>query len=128
VSRWKVIRYPKAHSVPRVLRELRVQNAEIEPYDRPTKRSECPTERPCPFVSCRYHLAIDVTRAGGIKFNFPDLSLDEMQETCALDVAGDGENTTQRIADLLNVERQRIDHMIEQTTASLTEKFEEHDT
>ena len=53
---------------------------------RPKKREECiGGERPCPFVSCKHHLFLDVSaRTGAIKLNFPDLEVWDMQETCAL--------------------------------------------
>lgn len=56
---------------------------------RPRTRGECEGgERPCPFVSCRHHLYLDVNpRTGAIKMNFPHLQVWEMTETCALDLA-----------------------------------------
>ncbi len=39
---------------------------------RPKWRSDCEGgPRPCPWTTCRYHLAFDVTSAGGLKENFP---------------------------------------------------------
>lgn len=44
-----------------------------EVSDRPRTRGDCAkVERPCPYVGCKYHIYIDVTRNGGLKFNFPD--------------------------------------------------------
>ena len=42
-------------------------------YWRPSARGECSNvARPCPYVSCKYHLYIDVNPAtGSIKVNFP---------------------------------------------------------
>lgn len=54
--------------------------------ERPKKRSECPTQRPCPFVSCRYHLYLDVNESGTIKFNFHGIEPWEMKESCVLDI------------------------------------------
>ena len=48
------------------------------------------SERPCPYVSCKHHLYLDVTEFGGIKLNFPGLEVWELEETCALDVAERG--------------------------------------
>lgn len=57
-------------------------------HDRPRLRGECVLEpRPCPFVGCRYHLALDVTEAGGIRWSHPGAELEQLEETCALDVA-----------------------------------------
>ena len=44
---------------------------------RPTSRVHCKTgPRPCPFVSCKFHLYLDVhPETGSIKLNFPDLEV-----------------------------------------------------
>lgn len=69
----------------------RAELAEVLPAleaERPRTRSQCVGgTRPCPWVGCRYHLALDLTPDGHVKLNFPHLSLDEMPDTCALDVA-----------------------------------------
>ncbi len=53
---------------------------------RPRTRAECvDSERPCPFVSCRYHLAIDVDPATGEIV--AERELEGLTETCVLDVA-----------------------------------------
>lgn len=77
---------------------------------RPTTREECRFgERPCPFVSCKYHLFLDVNpHTGSIKLNFPDLEVWEMPETCALDVADRGGITLEEVGELLNLTRERI--------------------
>lgn len=79
----------------------------IEP--RPTTRGECVDgERPCPFVSCRYHLYLDVNPdTGSIKLNFPNLDVDEMADTCALDAADHGGLVLDQVAALMNVTRER---------------------
>src|SRR4051812_3931279 len=66
-----------------------------EEHWRPKTRGEClGMERPCPFVSCRYHLALDVNEErGSIKENFPGIELEDRAETCALDVADQGGET-----------------------------------
>src|SRR5205085_454596 len=55
---------------------------------RPKVRGDCAEgERPCPYVSCKYNLYVDVNpRTGSVKMNFPDKALCELAETCALDV------------------------------------------
>jgi hypothetical protein len=57
--------------------------------ERPQTRGDCVDgPRPCPFVSCRHHLYLDVNpRNGAIKHNFPELEVWEMAATCALDIA-----------------------------------------
>lgn len=79
-------------------------------YWRPRTRSECAGgPRPCPFVSCKYHLYIDVSpRTGAIKLNFPDLEVWEMGESCALDVADRGGTTLEDVGAIMNLTRERI--------------------
>src|SRR5207237_7138764 len=47
----------------------------FEDPDRPTSRGACKEDvRPCPYVSCKHHLYLDVNpETGSIKLNFPDL-------------------------------------------------------
>jgi hypothetical protein len=79
-------------------------------YDKPRVRSECAEgPRPCPFVSCKYHLYIDVSaRTGAIKLNFPDLEVWELGESCALDVADRGGTTLEDVGAIMNLTRERI--------------------
>jgi hypothetical protein len=79
-------------------------------YWRPGTREACTgTERPCPFVSCKHHLYLDVSpRTGAIKLNFPDLEVWEMNETCALDVADRGGTTLEDVGAIMNLTRERI--------------------
>jgi len=85
------------------------------PFDveRPTTRADCLAggvneERPCPWVSCKYHLALDVNpEIGSVKINFPDKEPWELVETCALDVADRGGITLEEVGELTNVTRER---------------------
>jgi hypothetical protein len=79
-------------------------------YWKPRAREECVDgPRPCPFVSCKYHLYIDVSpRTGAIKLNFPDLEVWEMNESCALDVADRGGTTLEDVGAIMNLTRERI--------------------
>jgi hypothetical protein len=78
--------------------------------ERPRCRGECiDAPRPCPWVSCKHNLYLDVNRAtGSIKLNFPDIELEELAETCALDVADRGGATLEEVADGLNLTRERV--------------------
>jgi hypothetical protein len=77
--------------------------------NRPQTRADCEAgERPCPYLSCRYHLYLDVNAAGGIQLNFPDKELHELEETCALDVAERHGATLEHVGSLMNVTRERI--------------------
>lgn len=79
-------------------------------YWRPATRSECANvSRPCPYVSCKYHLYIDVNpRTGSIKINFPELEVWELKNSCALDVAQQGGITLEEVGEILNLTRERI--------------------
>lgn len=79
-------------------------------YLRPKARAECAGgPRPCPFVSCKHHLYIDVSaRTGAIKLNFPDLEVWEMGESCALDIADRGGTTLEDVGAIMNLTRERI--------------------
>jgi len=81
-----------------------------QPHWRPQTRGECRClERPCPFVGCKHHLYLDVSPRGGIKFNFPDLEVWELEETCALDVAErPGGVTLEEVGTIMNLTRERI--------------------
>ena len=83
--------------------------AELE-HLRPKSREDCRMgDRPCPFVSCKYHLFLDVNpHTGSSKLNFPDLAVWELTETCALDVADRGGITLEEVGELLNLTRERI--------------------
>ncbi len=82
---------------------------EVE-VERPKTRSDCANgARPCPFVSCKHHLFLDVSaRTGAIKLNFPDLEVWDMTETCALDVADRGGTTLEEVGAIMNLTRERI--------------------
>lgn len=77
---------------------------EPSPEDRPRCRAECEnSQRPCPWVSCKYHLYLDVMPSGSIRFNFPGKDVWELRETCALDVADRGKQHSDEIARLINL-------------------------
>jgi hypothetical protein len=78
-------------------------------YWRPNTRADCAgVARPCPYVSCRFNLYLDVLPSGNIKLNFPDLEPDELTVSCALDVAEAGGVKRETIADLMNLTRERL--------------------
>ena len=79
-------------------------------YWKPRTREECHDgPRPCPFVSCKHHLFIDVSaRTGAIKLNFPDLEVWDLGESCALDVADRGGTTLEDVGAIMNLTRERI--------------------
>ena len=79
-------------------------------HERPSLRVACEnSERPCPFVSCKHHLYLDVNHeTGSIKLNFPDIEVWEMTETCALEVAERGGVTLEEVGEIMNLTRERI--------------------
>jgi sigma-70-like protein len=76
----------------------------------PLTRSECVDgPRPCPFVSCRYHLyLVEPNERGNIKLVYPDREPWELEATCALDIAARRGQSLDRVAALLNVTRERV--------------------
>ncbi len=81
----------------------------VTDHHRPRTRRDCEDmERPCPYVSCRYHLYLDVDeKNGSIKFPHPDIDPLDLPQTCALDVADDGPISLEEIGAILNVSRER---------------------
>lgn len=79
-------------------------------YEKPSSRAACGQGiRPCPYVSCKHHLYVDVSpRTGAIKLNFPDLEVWEMKDSCALDVADRGGTTLEDVGAIMNLTRERI--------------------
>lgn len=107
----------RSKTIPRkqMLRDRRRMLAEgktpqILEYDRPLSRSACrDAKRPCLYVSCRYHLYLDVNpTTGSIKINFPDREVWDLAETCALDVAERGGVTLEEVGEIMNLTRERI--------------------
>lgn len=80
--------------------------------NKPRTRAGCDdVPRPCPFVSCRHHLYLDVSaRTGAIKLNFPDLEPDQLppDASCALDVADRNGATLEEVGAIMNLTRERI--------------------
>src|SRR6184192_2261012 len=89
--------------------ELQTLMAEME-ASRPKSRADCGTgPRPCPYVSCKFNLYVDVNpRTGSVKMNFPDKELWELADTCALDVADRGGITLEEVGVIMNLTRERV--------------------
>lgn len=83
---------------------------DITSYQKPKSRAEClKMKRPCLFVSCKYHLYLDINpETKSIKFNFPGKEVWELKETCALDVADKGGVTLEEVGAIMNLTRERI--------------------
>lgn len=97
---------------------------ESEVYARPRTRGDClhgeHAERPCPFVSCKHHLYLDVNeKTGSIKTNFPDLEVWELPHTCTLDIADRGGLTLEEVGEVMNLTRERIRQLETRAMAKL---------
>ncbi len=90
--------------------ELLYPHDEFEGDERPKTRGECANaQRPCPYVSCKHHLFLDINpETGSIKINFPDLEVWELKESCSLDVADRGGVTLETVGDIMNITRERV--------------------
>ena len=96
-------------------------------HSKPASRGECVAgenaQRPCPFVSCKHHLYLDVNReTGSIKINFPigveadgledvATALELMPATCSLDVSSVGEHALEELGALLNLTREAVNNI-----------------
>ena len=106
----------------------RVLYPDVEGVERPRSREECVNGiRPCPFVSCKQHLFLDVSsRTGAIKLNFPDLEVWEMKESCSLDVSDRGGATLEEVGAIMNLTRERIRQVEVKALAKLEAITEGH--
>lgn len=81
-------------------------------FQRPVNRSECQdAPRPCPWISCRHHLYLEVNQeTGALKINFPEVKEDvsKLDQSCSLDVADQGGLTLKQVGDVLGLTRERI--------------------
>lgn len=78
---------------------------------RPATRGSCAEAiRPCPFVTCRHHLYLDVVPTGAIRLARPELEPEEIEPewSCSLDVADRGAHTLDGVGRLLGLTRERI--------------------
>lgn len=76
-------------------------------WTRPKTRGDCiGGPRPCPWVGCRYHLAVDVTAAGGVTLRFGHSDVERLAETCCLDVADRGSHTLRDVAAVMGMTHQ----------------------
>jgi hypothetical protein len=90
--------------------------------ERPATRSGCSgVERPCPFVSCRHHLYLEVAANGSLRISFPDREPSDLPPdgSCSLDVAERGGATLEEVGALLNLTRERIRQIQEPAVVTL---------
>ena len=98
------------------LRELSEGSPKKPRHSLPQSRAECVNgPRPCPYVSCRHHLYLDISkRTGRVKLNFPELEVWEMGTSCALDMADSGDSTLDEVGKHMNLTRERV-RQVEET-------------
>ncbi len=105
-------------SLKEIRRDMRIarRDPDLDPelfalvdINRPKTRADCgAAQRPCLFVSCRYHLYLEVNpENGSVKLNFPDLEPWELPQTCALDAAEEQGLTLDEVGQRLNLTRER---------------------
>jgi hypothetical protein len=89
--------------------EITLDNDDETPeMPRPKSREECKNvPRPCPYVTCRYNLYLDVRGDGVLRINFPDREPEEMLASCALDLSEDGPRTLDAVAGLMGMSKER---------------------
>lgn len=118
-SRDGTTRQRRSRLRPKTIAGKRLTRAEIQEgirlvddmwYERPKTRADCiDGPRPCPFVSCKFHLYLDVKdETQSIKLNFPHLEVWEMEHSCALDVSEQGGLTLEDVGHILNLTRERV--------------------
>ncbi len=110
----------RSHSIPlkAITRaDVREMKLEVDALDyedpidvrRPTTRAECGDQRPCPFVSCKHHLYLDINPGtNSLKINYPDMEPWDLKESCSLDAADRGGVTLYEVGEIMILTRERI--------------------
>lgn len=95
-------------------------------FDRPKTTAECPPGDYCPFVSCKFHLYLDVNlETGTLILNHPHLNVWEMEECCVLKAIAkkhrtqeDG-YTLEEVGRLMGLTRERIRQIEQEVRAKV---------
>lgn len=114
-------RQKEAYSLEEVLDEDLDTN-----HSRPTKRSECPVERPCPYVGCRYNLYLDIVD-GEIHLNIPHMPPWAIKYSCALDLADQYQEglTHFEVSQITGMTRQRVIEIEQEAFAKIIDQHGE---
>ena len=81
-----------------------------EKVERPKKRADCINGiRPCPYVSCRHNLYLQVKEDTGAFKTTQDCEPWDMDpaRSCVLDIAEDDRKTLEEVGGILNLTRER---------------------
>lgn len=77
-------------------------------HERPRTRADCEVgenaQRPCPWVGCRHHVALEVMGGGGLRIVD---KWDDGRPTCSLDIANAGGVTLDEVGNALAITRER---------------------
>ena len=130
----------------RLVRLQQAQNEldEVEIYDRPKTRRDCLSaeqaekimgfkdkrgdglncQRPCPFVSCRYHLYVGYVGRPHIgEPGYPEPW--EIPVTCTLDIADEQGKTLEEVGTVLDLTRERIRQIESEAMVKFKTQMEE---
>ena len=102
-----VVRHARVRASTISIKRLSKRELERGRLEYPESETTALIERP-KTRSEEHHLYLDVSEeTGSIKVNFPDLDIDEIPETCALDVADRGGITLEDAGRAMNITRER---------------------
>lgn len=114
----------------------------IERGVRPFTRADCPEQRPCWKVGCRYHLALEVDFRGRLRFapirlwevtpqgqahGLPDVEAGDLfglPETCALDISDREALHLEAIGEVMNLTRERVRQVLQEALAKVGKQDE----
>ena len=97
ISGYCAPRYPVEVRYPVLWRHPIVVDLSLK---KPCVRADCASlPRPCPFISCKYNLFVEIGPKGSLDFTWPRTQPHQMPQSCALDLADEGGLTVQELAD-----------------------------
>lgn len=75
----------------------------------PRNRCECDTlPRPCPNLGCKFHLWIDHKEFARLLASLATGKVNELPPSCVLDVAQEGEHSTEEVGAILGLTGERV--------------------
>jgi len=119
--RRRYVRGGRSKGENRAAQKIEVRRVAAEPHmlpmlrahaatPRPQVRGDCQPgganeARPCPWYGCKWHLGLDVNPASGTIYV---RALDDIPDTCALDIADKGGVTLEAVGEAMNLTRERV--------------------